>query len=126
MKRVREVSTLKTDMLFLLIAVSYILLTAASFKKEGKASVPDSGRKIEDVERVSIFISPHGIFEITREGTIGGAIDLEKLINAKENAGVEIYPSDDVTWRDVRLVYFYLSRRAIDVVVKPYYGGMKR
>jgi len=126
MKRIREVSTLKTDMLFLLIAVSYLLLTTASFKKEGTATLSDPGRKIEDVERVSLFISPRGIFEITTEGTIEGAIDLEKLTNTKEKAGVEIYPSDDVTWRDVRLAYFYLSRNGKDVVIKPYHGGMKR
>ena len=62
MRKIRGTSTLKTDMLFLLIAVSYLILSAASFENK-EDSLATSGKEIDTIERVKILVSSTGTFE---------------------------------------------------------------
>ncbi len=119
MQKIRGTSTLKTDMLFLLIAVSYLILSAASFENK-EDSLSTSGKKPDTIERVKIVVSSAGTFEIIENGTRGGKVDLQKLVRTKNAAGVEIHPSHDAMWRDVQIAYVFLSRGGIDVIIKPF------
>ncbi|MDA2919721.1 hypothetical protein MYX76_09565 [Desulfobacterota bacterium AH_259_B03_O07] len=119
MRKIRGTSTLKTDMLFLLIAVSYLILSAASFENK-ENSLSTSGKEVDTIERVKILVSSSGVFELTEDGTRGGKVDIRKLVRTKNAAGVEIHPSSDAMWRDVQIAYVFLSRGGIDVIIKPF------
>jgi hypothetical protein len=120
MRKIRNTATLRTDMLFLLIAVSYLLLTAVTFEKND-AQVSALETVEDDTERVKILLSPRGIFEMTSTGTLGRKVNVNDL--ARRNKGIELYPGDDVSWRKVRLTYLYLHRGGKDVIIKPSDGG---
>ncbi len=120
LRKINNTSTLKTDMLFLLIAVSYILLSAVSFQKEKEVPIQESQ---EDVERIKVYVESEGVFEITEKGEVGARINI-KNIGGRDN-GIELYPSDGVSWRDVRLAYLFLLRQGRDVVIKPS-GGIHK
>lgn len=120
MRKIKETSTLKTDMLFLLIAVSYILLATVSFQKEKEVPIKEAQ---EEVERIKVYVSSEGVFEITEKGTLGAKVHIKNVGNTDE--GVELYPSDSVSWRDIRLAYMFLLRQGRDVVIKPSGGVYK-
>lgn len=124
MRKIRGTATLKTDMLFLLIAVSYMLLASVSFDEQEEPPVSTVEQGQEDKERTKLFVSPHGTFEVMRNDERGNKVDLRTFAQSKTEAGVEIHPAHDVMWKDIQVVYVFLSRNGVDVTIKPYSGGI--
>ena len=54
--KIRGTSTLQTDMLFLLIAVSYMLLASVSFDQKNEADIPISASEQDESERIKILV----------------------------------------------------------------------
>ena len=121
--KIRGTSTLQTDMLFLLIAVSYMLLASVSFDQKNEANIPVSASEQDERERVKILVTPAGTFEIREDNRRGGRVDIKTLARVHKGAGVEIHPSSDVLWRDIQVAYLFLVRSGVDVVIKPFSGG---
>lgn len=124
MRKIRGTATLKTDMLFLLIAVSYMLLASVSFTEQEEPPVSTVEQKQEDKERTKLLVSPRGTFEIMKNNTKGTKVDMRTFVQRETEAGVEIHPAHDVMWKDIQVVYVFLSRNGLDVTIKPYSGGI--
>jgi len=47
-------------------------------------------------------------------------LDVEDLARVNQGTRVEIYPSNDVMWRDVQVAYIVLARSDVDVSYKTF------
>ena len=121
--KIRGTATLQTDMLFLLIAVSYMLLASVSFDQKHETDIPLSANEQDERERVKLLVTPAGTFEISDDNRRGGRVDIKTLVRAHKGADVEIHPSSDVMWRDIQVAYLFLVRSGVDVIIKPFSGG---
>ena len=121
--KIRGTSTLQTDMLFLLIAVSYLLLASVSFDQKTETDIPVSASERDERDRVKILVTPAGTFEIRDDSRRGGRVDIQTLVRVHKGADVAIHPSSDVLWRDIQVAYLFLVRSGVDVIIKPFSGG---
>ena len=121
--KIRGTSTLQTDMLFLLIAVSYMLLASVSFDQQDDSQASIVEQAEENIERIKVLVAPGGTFEIVNNKKRGARVDMRQFIRSGNGVGVEIHPAPDVMWRDIQIIYVFLSRNGVDVIIKPFSGG---